>query len=424
MTSFATSGKLQLHTKEAKSFYATQLARISGEAESEAWLFDNVKDFLKKKLDIEKECQEKLEKLAKATQKVILKEPFSKMPVESPTPNSAPSRNSVIASSPSVAASSRDSLEAFSIMVSHTETSARNAIELIDQLNTEVLDVLRDQSKLQLTQSQENCDFWRKTLDHIESNLYQLNDAKQAYDEAVKNHDQIRRKYSDALNGHSNLFANMKHAFTSVSDEQRIEKLAAKLKLAKQLITQTRNAYLLHLVAYNVSQHQFWDHDLPSFLSKFYEQNDLFYSKCLLSYSDVKKQSFQFTMDQMKLLDEKCKLVDLKKERQSYVQENEKYFNGKSIFEFEPKGNDLICEIISDEFTKSSLSSQLSELILQRDSYAKQVDMNVKELSGLYQMAELYEKKPEFGNVNDLLKSKLSLEHTTMLLKNKLKQKV
>jgi hypothetical protein len=67
------SEEISTLAKSAKALYPAQLSRLTTKANEETALLDHLREFTRKRLEIERDCCERLEKLAKSYGKIVQK---------------------------------------------------------------------------------------------------------------------------------------------------------------------------------------------------------------------------------------------------------------------------------------------------------------------------------------------------------------
>ncbi|KAJ3363894.1 F-BAR and double SH3 domains protein 1 [Allomyces arbusculus] len=410
---------LHAHAKTAKQLYAAQLTRLVEKSEEDAALLDQMREFAKKALEIERDAGERLERLSKSYAKVVAK-------AQGP---SALTKSSDAASDMSSAGAFRQraTAKAFALLVTETEKRARRGIDMADVLSKDVIDPLSLFLKEKATATTKYADHWRGTQDTVVSALIALDTARREYEEAVKAHELAVKKHADHLAGKTGVLKSVKQAFSSLTDEERTEKLAAKVSATRRRRLDTRNALVLAHAASNAAQPPYWDTDLPAFMKTLDGTFHTTFARALGKHAGAMVTYLESARAGMATVASATDEIDRDAEAAAYLKDHDREFPGASLFTIEPLGDDEVkwdgqSLDVEEAGTKAALAQKLAELMKRRQIVAKELDQTHKEISGLEQMAKVYEKNPEFGNATNPLDTKLNLEMAVVSLGTQLRQ--
>ncbi|KAI9184467.1 hypothetical protein H9P43_003520 [Blastocladiella emersonii ATCC 22665] len=419
------------HAKAAKSLYAGQLARLTSKADEDAALLDHTKEFLRRKLEIERDAAEKIDKLVRSYNKIAAAAAASASGAgtgKSPAAVAAAAAENDEGDAATGDAASdgvpeiKPTLRVFNALLAESESRAKRTLALCDSLASTVVDPARDFVREKQAATAKSAELWRTTQDALVGTLFTLSERRREYEDAAKHAESAARKHADLLAGKTSMLSSVKAAFSSVSDEERLSKSALKAKNAARRLVDARNAYLLALASNNAAQAQYWATELPAFMHRLDGEFHPTFAQTVANSASAEADALEQARAAAAAVVDATGEIDRDVEQARFLHLHAKVFPGAAVFAHEPAASDVApAELVLDEVSKVVLATALMDLKKRRQIAAKEWDKTTKEIAGLEQMAKVYEKNPEFGNATNPLDSKLALELQAVHLSVQLK---
>ncbi|KAI9218345.1 hypothetical protein BC828DRAFT_388901 [Blastocladiella britannica] len=392
--------------KAARVLYSQQIARLNEKSTNDNAVLDHSRELLRKYCEIEKEAAERKERLCKSYAKLHVqlsatgtaKSPAAQKADE----DGSSSATDATAATPDVdGGASRPALHAFGTMVRTFDTAAKNTLQMCAAVH-ENLDPVREFVAAKASDTAKSIESWRTTTDAVTSELLILADRRSKYEEAAKAADHATKKHADLLAGKTSMIKSVKAAFSSSTDEERLDKAAAKLTAAKRELVISRNAYLLSLASSNAAQSSYWETHLPDFLCRLDGDFHPTLAKLFASMTNRLDENARNALAGIETIAKEALRIDRDVEQAAFLARNAKFFPGATIFAHDaPVGDQEATTTrvqVVDDIARTELSTLLADLMKRRQMTSKEHEKALRELAGLAKMAEVYEKTPNFGD--------------------------
>lgn len=377
--------------KQSRTLHQSQLSRIQAKNDEDIALIDNINQYMRKRIDLEKEYYERLEKLAKGFQ-------GKKGSGSTTTP--------------------RPTQQVFQALLAATESEAIVKQNICEKIGSDIIEVVRDYNKGKITLSKKKYEQCSRYHEELLRALTELDTSRKEYEEAAKAFDSAQRKYDDSLKKPKGALSIMKNALSSADSE----KLKVKLKSWSRKLLDARNQYILSMEASNVIQDLYWKEDLPKLMKDLDADYHPTVSSLFDTYADLAQSYVKTVSDSINNVSALARKVDRDVEHKQFLAENDALFPGPKVLRFEPFAGDKVTSVTIDDISKVVLSNKLTALMQRKNEISKNLNKSEKEIAGLEQMAKVYKESPEFGNATNPIETMNDLEFQIQMLRIDLKK--
>ncbi|KAI8811057.1 hypothetical protein BJ742DRAFT_798073 [Cladochytrium replicatum] len=395
----------------------SQITKLQSKSESDAELLEFVREYMKRRAEIELDYSRNLEKLNDRFANRKFRKSSTAKGQAVITAASVSDDTSSVSDSPRASTDERGGVGAtyvaFATLVHESQELARSRGEIAQKIVSDITDVMKDFTKDKGVTTKKNLEFMARYQQELHSAYVQLDGAKQAYEKAAREAESSRKKYEKPNSGLDAL----RSMVTRTDADERTEKLRAKWKTASRQLSECRNNYLLALSSVNAAQGIYYDSDLPEFLTTFDERFYRMLSTTLTSYVEMERDFIELLSNSVDQLSGAISKVDSGKDLESFLSSYDSLFRTPGSYAFEPLYNDEENSLVVDEFTKVLLGQNLLQLQERAEKLKNEVAKKEKEIAGVRHMVEVYQNTPSFGNATNPMDELTDIEHTVSLLK-------
>ncbi|KAJ3037389.1 F-BAR and double SH3 domains protein 1 [Rhizophlyctis rosea] len=397
---------LRSAVKTLRSHQQSQISKLQLKTDADLELLDHWAAYIKKRAEVELAYSQSLEKLAK---NFSLKK-FKKAGVFSPSGSRASSLDDVSNSSERV---TRVAYHAFSTAVAESEKLAQQKAAAASILLSNILEIVKDFHKEKVLAGKRNAEFATKYLQELWAAYDDLDQAKHQYDKSAKEADSTKRKYEEALKKPQK---GLLQLVSSVSSEERVEKLQAKSKVAARKLVDHRNDYLLSLASVNSVQKQYYERDLPNLLEKMDQNYYRLLSSTFEKLTEGESALAEFMRSSAETLRVATEKIDRKTDEAVFLEDNADIFRKPEPFAYDKNSVDELNELVVDDVSKVTLGRRLANLLARDEDIAPNVAKRERELAGLQHLTDAYTAQPSFGSPLTASEQRLEIQNAIDLL--------
>ncbi|KXS21333.1 hypothetical protein M427DRAFT_317100 [Gonapodya prolifera JEL478] len=408
-------------TKSLRTNQQQQWQRIGAKSEEDIGTLENIRDYMKRRAEIEQDYQAKLERLSKsfASKRRVLS---ALVPRSVSNPGSGGGASDANGSDGVAKDGTKEGTRlpqhAFSIFLSESEKQAQFRGRLAEKLSNEIVDVIKEYNRERTAVSKKQLEYGQRLQIELTKCYTELEQVKLRYEQAAKDADSAKAKYDLESTRNATAFTALRNMVKQTDQEQLVAKLKQKLKAANRALLDSRNDYLLALQATNMQQQQYYSMDLPSLMKRIDGRYYTMLVDLLSKYATMETEYSALLKGSMEALQTTLSHVDRDSDSNLFLTQNADAFREPSQFEFGNAGSDEIRDITVDEFSKIVLSQKLGLYHQRNQDVLSQLQKVEKTIAGLAQMVTAYNKTPEFGNASSPADEKADLEFQLHILSN------
>ncbi|KAI9207023.1 uncharacterized protein BJ171DRAFT_495457 [Polychytrium aggregatum] len=400
------SKNTHIAVKANKQQQLGQVNKLVFKSEADVELLENLRDYMKKRAEIENDYFKSLEKLSKSYiqkkyRKVSQSGRSHGLTVEEDDSKGEPSREQ------------RAMYTAFSTLLQESERQAKARGQISETLVTSVTDVLKDVTKDKISANKKNSEFATKYLKDLHAAYDELEKVKAVYDKAAKDADQANRKYEEVLKKpNGGIFA-----FSKTNPEENIEKANIKKKNANSRLLNVRNEYILASEAANAMQQLYYTSDLPSLMKKLDGSFHVTLKNLMSVYVNLETSFTEMLVGSTNSMRTTIARIDQDADTELCLREGGSMFVSPSTIPLDNSYNDTETGLVLDETSRDSLGRKLGVLLREEEELNRALEKKQKELAGINSLVQVYKDTPQFGNAASPLEQKLDLDNAVDLLK-------
>ncbi|TPX37007.1 hypothetical protein SmJEL517_g00786 [Synchytrium microbalum] len=431
--------KPDLHAviKALRTQHVSQIIKLQLKSDGDTELLENVRDYMKRRAEIEQDYFSRLEKLSKTyiqkkyrriqTKNGTVERTSAEITADTQNGAAVPpatitesddtmSVGTAISSAPMVARKADRltpsvAFQAFQTMILETEKQAKERGLVSEKIMADVVEIIKEFNKDKVVATKKNLDFASKYHHGLATKI--------AYDKAAKDADAAKKKYDDVSRRPNSALNSLKNIMKGTDTEERLEKLKGKWKAALRRLADARNDYLVVLEGLNAQQSQYYNVDLPSLMRKLDGTYYQTFGKALTTLVNLEEGYATMLTGSVQITQQAVNKINRDKENEQFVKEFHPVFVADpKEFKFESSSNDNGTAICVDDVTKVVLGQRLARIMTRESELKSDLDRKEKELAGIVQMAQVYSENPAFGNAATPLESKLELETSIDLLRS------
>ncbi|RKP04176.1 hypothetical protein CXG81DRAFT_23282 [Caulochytrium protostelioides] len=250
--------------KNLKADHAIQLQRIQSRADSELEIFDHVREFLKKRIELDSDHAKRLDALVKDRLGKKIKHASRQ------SSSKSLSLDQMAGANPRWAADEQvyPTVVAYHRVLVNTEAQAGLQQKSAAQLQTQAADVIKDFNTQRRALLKKHLAYAAQVQGTLHSAYDELVRLKSLYVKTAKDEVALRKRYDELAAGRPALGAKLRNLITMDKNDEKAARAQSKWKMAGKKVAHTRNDYLVHLAGVNALQTHYYTEILPQLCAK------------------------------------------------------------------------------------------------------------------------------------------------------------